>query len=204
MFKDMKEVTNVFKTGTVCIDVTECFCPPTHWNPCDCTRKIVHICNEGTKATYVRVKLIPKWDCGLPTHNVMFEPCDPMWVKIGNWYYYKKILGSDVELPCNKKCVTFNMVVKLSCCSGNEYQGKMFTLSVITEAVQAKHNGLNCEWGISECELHDYCFEIYPDCEDDCVPHPVCECDEPMPYCEPMPHCEPKPCKEKKFERNDF
>lgn len=193
MFKDMKEVTNVFKTGTVCIEVTECFCPPTHWNPSDCTKKIVHVCNEGTKAVYTRVKLIPKWDCGLPTNNVMFEPCDPMWVKVGGWYYYKRILGSDVEVPCNDKCVTFNMNVKLSGCSGNEYQGKMFTLCVKTEAIQAKHNSLMCDWGLTHQEVHEICFELYPDGQDDCDPNPVCPCDEMPTYhhnCEPCEPCD--------------
>jgi hypothetical protein len=178
MFKDMKEVTNVFKTGTVCIDITECFCPPTHWNPSDCTRKIVHICNEGTKAVYVRVKLIPHWDCGLPTNNVTFEPCDHNWICVCGWYYYKKILGSDVEVHCNAKCVTMDMNVKLSGCSGDEYQGKMFTLTVKVEAIQAKHNSLMCDWGLTTEQMHHVKFECYPAGEDDCNPNPCCPCDE--------------------------
>ena len=86
------------------------------------------------------------------------------------------------------------MNVKLSCCSGDEYQGKTFTLCVKTEAVQAKHNSLMCEWGLTECELHNICFEMYPDCQDDCKPQ-ICKCDEPELCCEPPKpkyHCEPK------------
>jgi hypothetical protein len=185
MYTDKKLITNIFHTGTVEINMTECFEAPCNWNPKDCTSKIITICNVGTKAVYVRVKLMPKWEDGLSTHNVHFEPEDSNWVKIGCYYYYKYILGAEHEAHCNKKCVTLKLCVCLSGCSGNEYQGKMFSLGVEAEAVQAKNHAVGCEWHLSERDLFDINFECYPQNENDCEP-----CCEPKP--KHVPCCEPK------------
>lgn len=190
MYTDKKLITNIFHTGTVKIDVTECFEPPCNWNPKDCISKIITICNVGSKATYVRVKLDPKWEDGLSTHNVKYEPTDPHWVKVGCYYYYKYILGAECEASCNKKCVTLKLCVCLSGCSGNEYQGKMFSLGVEVDAVQAKNHAVGIEWHLSERDLFKICFECYPQNEHDCEP-----CGEVRPKYDP--------CCEKKYRCDD-
>jgi hypothetical protein len=214
MYSDKKEITNIFKTGTVKLGVTECFCEPKNWNPEDCTEKIVTICNEGTKAIYVRVKFEPRWECGLSTQNVHYEPTDHNWVKIGCYYYYKYILGSCLEVACNPKCVTLKLCVKLAGCSGNEYQGKTFELSVKVDAIQAKNNHeVICEWNLNEHDMWAIGFEPYPykPHDNECC-REVCEpCKKPVPCepCEEERHCEeeerPEPKKSvKKTIKNYF
>ena len=54
-FSGSKTIINHFQAGTVKFNFTECFVSPKNWNPGDCTPKILHINNSGTKAIYTRI-----------------------------------------------------------------------------------------------------------------------------------------------------
>jgi hypothetical protein len=160
-FTYCKSITNVFQAGTVKYNFTEEFCSPKNWNPGDCTPKVIHINNCGTKAIYVRFKLCPKWECNLPVNNISYTLNNPNWVKVGDYYYYKKILGSTQEHPQNPTCIIANLKVCFLACSGNEYQGKKFMLEVKTEGVQAKNNSIPTIWGLSQSQINQIGFEAY-------------------------------------------
>jgi hypothetical protein len=154
-------IVNQFKAGTVKFNFTECFISPNNWNAGDCTSKILHINNTGTKAVYTRIKLTPSWGCNLSTANVNYAPTDCNWVKIGDYYYYKKILGSNMEVIHNNTCVTLPLLIKLSLQSGNEYQGKTFTLTVTADVVQAKNNAVQSAWNLTNAQMQQIGFQQY-------------------------------------------
>jgi hypothetical protein len=160
-FNNTKSIINIFKAGTVTQDFTECFISPNNWNPGDSTSKIIHIVNTGTKAVYTRIKCIPLWNCNLPTTNVCYEPNNPNWVKIGDYFYYKKILGSSMEKVTNEKEVTLPLSVNFSLNSGNEYQGKIYTLTITSEVIQAKNGAINTAWGLTPSQIQQIGFEQY-------------------------------------------
>lgn len=154
-------ITNVFHSGTVKYTFTEEFCSPKNWNPGDCTPKIIHIKNCGTKAIYIRFKLIPKWECNLPINNIGITLTNSNWVKVGDYYYYKKIIGSQYEHPQNANSIIANLKICFLPCSGNEYQDKNFTLEVKTEGIQAKNNAIPSCWGLTPTQINQIGFEPY-------------------------------------------
>jgi hypothetical protein len=160
-FSGSKTIINEFHAGTVCFNFTECFNSPKNWNPGDCTPKIINICNTGSKAVYTRVKLCPSWTCNLPTSNVTYIPCNPNWVQIGDYFYYKKILGSNFEVVNNSKNVSLPLIVKFNLLSGNEYQGKTFSLKVTTDVVQAKNNAVQLAWNLTNAQMQQIGFQPY-------------------------------------------
>lgn len=160
-FNSVKSITNCFKAGTVTYDFTECFTSPDNWNPADCTPKIINICNTGTKAVYCRVKFTPSWDCNLPVCNVTYEPHNPLWIKVGDYFYYKKILGSTMEKTSNIKNVSLPLVVVFGANSGNEYQGMTYRLKVDTEVLQAKNNAVMTAWNLTAAQMALIGFEPY-------------------------------------------
>lgn len=173
-FTDSKEVTNSFTAGTVKLNLEEVFTSPGNWNPGDETPKDITLKNDGTKAIYVRVKLEPKWNDKaveggaitpneLATTNVTYEPVDANWVKVGDYFYYKNILGSNLEVSNNSKEVTLKLKVKLKGEeTGNDYQGKVFTLKATAEAIQAKNGAAQDQWSLSEANMNSIGFEAYP------------------------------------------
>lgn len=160
-FSGSKTIINQFHAGTVSFNFTECFVSPKNWNPGDCTPKTINICNTGTKAVYTRVKLCPSWNCNLPTTNVTYIPCNPNWVQIGDYFYYKKILGSSFEVCNSSKCVSLPLLVKFNILSGNEYQDKIFSLKVTTDVVQAKNNAVQLAWGLTNAQMQLIGFQPY-------------------------------------------
>lgn len=149
-FTDSQTADNKFTAGTVAIEINEHdFKDITNWNPGDTTNKDVSIISNGSKGTYVRVKLTPVWgdldgeefiaDDNLPTTNITINTIntsDPSkkWIYSDGWYYYYKIMNENDETELLLDSVTIAGEE-----TGNEYQGKTLKVDVEAQAVQASH-----------------------------------------------------------------
>lgn len=160
-FVDDKEATNQFTAGTVEIEVKEHgFVNLENVKPSDEKTKNVSVKSLGSKQTYVRVALIPKWEPNnLSSHvvtlNTNTTPEDD-WVYKDGWYYYKKILTKDQETSLLLNSVTFDPNM------GDEYKNATFTLTVKAEAVQASHEAYIDVWGINALPVGVQIWAITP------------------------------------------
>lgn len=145
-FTHNEEATNVFAAGTVEIQVNETYNQPIDWKPGAKTQKEVSIESLGSKQSYVRVALIPKWDdSSLPINNVELIFADDYadnWIYKDGWHYYKHILDGDKETSLLLK------KVELKDETDDDYQGKTLEIKVKAEAVQASHEAYKEVWGI--------------------------------------------------------
>lgn len=92
------KATNEFKVANYKIDTKEDFKPKDNWKT-DSIKKEVWAENNGTLPAYIRIKIVPFWKSGLPiqfndksTVKLEFSNSN-LWKKIGDYYYYKKILN---------------------------------------------------------------------------------------------------------------
>lgn len=157
-------VTNEFTAGTVIITADETVSPPEHivdnWNPGDCTEKEYTVINSGTKSIFMRVKLSGSWynpdgtpfnpepDLDVVTWGFCDDRPDQPWIRDGNTWYYEHILpgthsGATLEerqaVLCLKICLDGPK-------TDNQYQGKVFILSAVFEAVQSSHGAVDQVW----------------------------------------------------------
>ena len=155
-FTSNAEVLNNFTAGTVKIEVNEHgFEDVANVNPGDSYEKKVTVKSSGSKRTLVRVKLTSSWTDadGSPinpgpgkdpaTYVANSLPILGDWIKIGDWYYYKKELKQGNETAALIKNVRFDGG-KMN----NDYQGATFTLKVEAEAVQATNWAPLHVWGL--------------------------------------------------------
>jgi len=168
-FTDSAEVpTAQFTAGTVEVNVDE---EPdfqtmegrsiNNVNPGDCARVTWKIINEGTKKAELRVKLDEAWEDELSTENVYYAPVEgSKWVMYDEdgeiWLYYTggpvrgtyNYENNDPENPLEPVTVELTLVVAFDGpATGNEYQGKEFTLSGEVQAIQATNGAPAAEWG---------------------------------------------------------
>jgi predicted ribosomally synthesized peptide with SipW-like signal peptide len=162
-FTDTVEVTNMFKAGTVDVDliendemvVGEEFNGLTfeNVNPGDTYNKKITVKSNGSKRTYVRIKLTPKWMLAqgmsfpqgydansLPPAELVGLNSD--WIEMNGYYYYKDILTTGVETSELITGVMFDGPTMT-----NDYQGATFKLKVEVDAIQATHDAYQ-SWGI--------------------------------------------------------
>lgn len=128
-------------------------------NPGDCGKVVWDIINAGSKAAELRVKLDELWEDGLSTNNFYYAPEEGSgWVlyeetegeEQGLWLYYT---GGPVPGTFNDDASLEDRTVKLPLivafdgeATGNEYQGKEFTLSGKVYAVQASNGAPGEVW----------------------------------------------------------
>lgn len=144
-FTNTKEVTNEFKAGTVEIQVIEEFNAEgaQNINPGQSYDKKVKVQSLGSKKSYVRVAIIPKWEPNnLDVNVVKLKINNVDWAKDEDgWYYYKKILNEGEVTKLLLDGVEFDgLAIK------DEYQGATFTLTVKAESVQASHYAFRDKW----------------------------------------------------------
>lgn len=165
-FTDDVEVTNTFTAGTVDVDLIEngnlvvgedfTGLEIENVNPGDTERKEITVKSNGSKRTYVRIKLTPEWilaegksfpegfyDNSLPPAELVgLNETD--WIFADGYYYYKDILATN---DITSKLITG---VKFDGPTmNNEYQGATFKLKVEVESIQATNNAYE-SWGITE------------------------------------------------------
>lgn len=136
-------VGNTFTAGTVKISLENTFTDVTNWNPGDSKTGEITVKNDGTKAAYVRVKLDASWEGNLEAANVELAIGDS-WVKSGEYYYYKGELAANATTPNLLSKVTLKGAE-----TGNNYQGKTFTVKVSAEAVQASNDAYKDVWSLT-------------------------------------------------------
>lgn len=120
-----------------------------NWNPGDSNDFDYVIPNLGTKRAYVRVEITDMhWDnAELANSNVDFV-ADSNWIKATHdghtYYYYKNIVAPDAEanLRLNVKLHGPN--------TGNEYQGKTYSVKINANAIQASNGAIKSAWNIPD------------------------------------------------------
>lgn len=98
------------------------------------------------KALEIVTETEAKWE--LPTDNVEFDIGEG-WTSgtDGYWYYMNAIPGTYSATPLAGRSIWFNNKVTLNgLITGNEYQGKVFTMNVEFEAVQSSHDAVHEVW----------------------------------------------------------
>lgn len=153
-------VMNIFKAGTV--DITlydklgEAEFPSDgigNVNPGDFYDKEVYVVSNGSKETYVRVKLTPLWT---PPRGYEGDELDPDVVSLNidtanwvlgedGWYYYKHILtAQNTNTTKLLDGITFSGPLM-----DNKYQEATLSIDVEAQAVQASHYAFLTEWAIN-------------------------------------------------------
>lgn len=160
-FTSDAKVTNTFKAGTVEIEIMEGEQEKniSNWNPGDTTDYDVWFKSNGSKDTYLRVKLTPVWvkDKDEPVETVDEEEINTnnvelilanawkeKWVFDNGWYYYKEILEQNQETS-----LLLDKVHLKGEETGNEYQGLTLKIEVEADAVQASNDAYKDAWGIN-------------------------------------------------------
>ncbi|HZK24344.1 MAG TPA: TasA family protein [Oscillospiraceae bacterium] len=138
----------VFKAGTVEIEacglthLTPCF-KADNWNPGDCSWVGVDFKNVGTKKIKLRVKMDKAWEGQLSTGNVEISVPHALrlwWEYKDGYFYYKfPFIGKAVSPGVYTVPLLFEVCLS-GPNTGNQYQGKTFTINAIGEAVQFSHN----------------------------------------------------------------
>ena len=137
--------TNVITSGSISVAVHETTKDGSAFPtggvailPGDTVSKIVRFENTGTAPLYLRVKL----EKGVKGSALSAESCvsidlnENNWTYLDGFYYY--------NTPLNPGHFTENMFTEVyfdGAAIGNDYIGKIFTLSITPYAVQSAHNG---------------------------------------------------------------
>ncbi|UNC92979.1 CalY family protein [Candidatus Contubernalis alkaliaceticus] len=167
-------IANTFTAGTVLIQADETITPPAYmvenWNPGDCTEKEYTIINMGTKAAYIRAVITGSWynQDGTPFFPdpdldvVYWGFCDldmgsqvsgegnsaQGWIRDGNtWYYEHPLPGTySGASETERQAVLCLRVCLDGLNTDNQYQGKVFKLSAVFQAVQSSNEAVNQVW----------------------------------------------------------
>lgn len=152
-------VENTFTAGTVDIDllengeVYENGLQFTNVNPGDSYAKKVEVRNNGSKQTYVRVKVDYLWTLINPPEGFDEDELNVAEIDFNTakwidgedgYYYYKDIVKTTGNLEPLFNTVTFKGLEM-----GNEYQGSTFKITLKAEAVQASHEAYKDVWGLN-------------------------------------------------------
>lgn len=165
-FTSTAEKENTFIAGTVEIklhDVVarledgeeEPFTTLENINPGDEKAKVVYVESTGSKGSYIRVKLTPKWvvkdETTVLPNEITGENGGTVayWPSIGagwsldndGYYYYEHILKQGDKTTNLIEQINFNGPLM-----NNDYQGATFTLEVKAESVQASNYAFRDEW----------------------------------------------------------
>ena len=156
-------IENTFTAGTVEISAEETVSPPDsvkeNWNPGDEAYKEYTITNIGTKCAYIRGEITGQWYLpgGIipwnPESNpviweIVPESSDPGWVKVGDKIVYNESLpGTYSKATLDERQVKVTIRVKLDGeGADNTFQGKVFKLKAVFEAVQCTNGAINEVW----------------------------------------------------------
>lgn len=147
---------NEFTAGTVKIELIDEFDGAPNVNPGDCYKKVIAVKNTGTKKAYIRIKADALFDGGQSLGVLRYGINDPInwgpinllpgWTEKDGYFYYNRIVHpghyTNPLLECNRICFDGKSM-------GNEYQGAELDITITAEAIQATHNAIQSEWGIS-------------------------------------------------------
>ncbi len=165
-FTDAAEpIENQFTAGTVEIGADETIEPidsmQENWNPGDVAEKEFTIINTGTKSIYLRATITGRWyendgvtefnpnpDEDVVTWTFFNDDAAANWTRVGNeWYYNAPIGGSYTVENALDRTVKLHLKVTLDGPStGNQYQGKVFKLTTVFDAIQSSNGAVDDAW----------------------------------------------------------
>jgi len=137
---------NRFDMGTVNVEILEEFEPIVGVMADVDYEKVVTVKSNGSKKSYVRVKIFPEWsEPSLPASNVQFNLAQNSdWVLHSDGYYYFKYYLLQGQ-------VTSALLNSISLTDlGPEYAGKTLNVKVLAEGVQTTHDAWKEVWGLTE------------------------------------------------------
>lgn len=114
--------------------------------------------NANSQAAYVRIKLVKEWDRPANGQGIALASDlitinfthDNDWIKIGDYYYYKKILPAGRAEPNAAMRTTSTLFESftLSPNAGNQYANISGHITVSAEAIQASGDAITIEWDV--------------------------------------------------------
>ncbi len=176
-FSDFFTINNEFTVNsTYGVDLIEKFESPTNWTPGQEVTKEVSVKNNGNINAVVRLSINEQWLSGteelslVNDNNEKFAiinfPNLNSWIKIGDYYYYNKVLkpNDETNLFIDKvtlnenvgdefECspTTTNGVMISNCRSTSAYANAKYILGINMESVQVE--GMEETWGITLDDL---------------------------------------------------
>lgn len=156
-YKSSAGVTNRISTKESGVTLREVFNPADHWLPGETKEKQVSFSNSGDVPQVIRFQYTGKWSdssgASLP------EPAVPPtvnladtgnWEKIGDWYYYKKVLQHAAVTANVIKSVTFDKSLTNGGYDGKtDYSGKRYALTVTMESLSANTTETVAGWNMT-------------------------------------------------------
>ena len=156
-FRDYGTAENYLKAKSLKVELIDVFDNGNLTLPGDSMNKDVSMRNNGEIDAVVRIQLVPTWAPETDAEGnsldqsevdvVLGESADTDWVKIGDWYYYNKVLapGETTTLLVDK--LYLNPVSNDHHMAN--YSEAVFTLKVNAESLQAISNAAVDNWQIS-------------------------------------------------------
>ena len=169
------DVENEFTAGTVMITADEDVDATDdlgNVNPGDCLRKVIDICNTGSKAILLRLQLEGTWtfdeqwlsenwealcfsDEPIPVTEIgwatFFEGLvDPASFDLGaGWFYYEGWWYYTGDPADAEACIKLDFEVCFDLEDmGNHYQKATYELNTYIQAIQASNNASGLTWGV--------------------------------------------------------
>lgn len=156
-YKSSAGVTNRISTKESGVTLREVFNPADHWLPGETKEKQVSFSNSGDVPQVIRFQYTGKWSdssgASLP------EPAVPPtvnladtgnWEKIGDWYYYKKVLQPAAVTANVIKSITFDKSLTNGGYDGKtDYSGKRYALTVTMESLSANTTETVAGWNMT-------------------------------------------------------
>lgn len=153
-YKNSAGVTNRISTKESGVTLREVFNPADHWLPGETKEKQVSFSNSGDVPQVIRFQYTGKWSDSSGTS--LPEPAVPPtvkladtgnWTKIGDWYYYKKVLQPAAVTANVIESVTFDKSLTNGGYDGKtDYSDKRYTLTVTVESLSANTTETAAGW----------------------------------------------------------
>lgn len=156
-YKNSAGVTNRISTKESGVTLREVFNPADHWLPGETKEKQVSFSNSGDVPQVIRFQYTGKWSdsSGTSLPGLTVQPTVNLadagnWTKIGDWYYYKKVLQPAAVTDNVIKSVTFDKSLTNSGYDGKaDYSGKRYALTVTMESLSANTTETVAGWNMT-------------------------------------------------------
>ncbi len=156
-YKNSAGVTNRISTKESGVTLREVFNPADHWLPGETKEKQVSFSNSGDVPQVIRFQYTGKWSdsSGTSLPGLTVQPTVNLadtdnWEKIGDWYYYKKVLQPAAVTANVIESVTFDKSLTNGGYDGKtDYSGKRYTLTVTVESLSANTTETVAGWNMT-------------------------------------------------------
>lgn len=156
-YKSSAGVTNRISTKESGVTLREVFNPADHWLPGETKEKQVSFSNSGDVPQVIRFQYTGKWSdsSGTPLPELTVPPTVNLadtdnWTKIGDWYYYKKVLQPAAVTANVIESVTFDKSLTNGGYDGKtDYSGKRYALTVTMESLSANTTETVAGWNMT-------------------------------------------------------